>query len=120
MNALSSLKTSVTSLHESEYGMGEEIVYTHKESSLEETTYAVVEENEFNKLEGRGQETENVRADNITFANVKLDTPPKIDDKISYDSKEWDVMDFSKNIGLYTIYATSNARHSGRPSRRRV
>lgn len=54
----------------------------------------------------------------ISFASVKLDTPPKPGDTISYESTMWYVKRHTINNGLYTIYC-EKSQHNTRPRSRK-
>ncbi len=97
-------------------GVSESIDYTHKKSTLVEPTFAFVD-----TLKTNNDSENQVKQNEIIFSSVFLVEIPEVDDKISYDTKIYEVYENPKKMNdLWTIKARENARHSGRAKRRTV
>jgi hypothetical protein len=87
-------------------GWGEAISFLHRESNTTETPNAFCQDADYRK------EDKEVKGNEKWFLSVKLDTPPKINDEITYDGTVWKVLDFDGGKGVYDIYTTNNRRYS--------
>ena len=109
-------KTQKNFVENQNMGVSESIVYKHKESLLDEETFAFVD-----TLKTNEKSEYQVKQNEIIFSSVYLEEAPLVDDKIVYDSISYEVYEDPKKMNkLWTIKARQAARHNGRPKRRTV